>query len=272
MKWFGIISIFPEMFQAITDYGITKQAIKAGLYAIDTFNLRDYTTDKHRTVDDRPFGGGPGMLMKVAPLVAALEVAKARAASYDKPVQVILLSPQGQVFNHQASVALTQAEVNYIFICGRYEGVDQRFIDSYVDQEWSLGDFVLTGGELGAMMMIDAMIRHIPTALNHASSAVEDSFANGLLDCPHYTRPEVFAGQEVPAVLLSGNHAAIAAWREEQSLQRTLERRPELIAKLEASQVLTKSQQRTLAKLRGEPDPYPPRAKRKRNKFTIADK
>ncbi|RIY38532.1 tRNA (guanosine(37)-N1)-methyltransferase TrmD [Psittacicella gerlachiana] len=262
-KWFGVITIFPEMFKAISEWGITKQALKAGLYELETFNLRDYTTDKHRTVDDRPFGGGPGMLMKIEPLERALEAAKARAASKGKAVKVIFLSPQGQVFQHQASVDLAQAEDNYIFICGRYEGIDQRFIDRYVDQEWSLGDFVLTGGELGAMTMIDAIIRHLPQALNTKESAEQDSFANGLLDCPHYTRPEVYHGEGVPEVLMSGHHAKIELWRQEQSLRRTLERRPELVARLEEQGQLSKTQVSLLAQIRGLPDPY---AKRKRKK------
>lgn len=256
MKWFGVISIFPEMFKAITDWGITKQALKNGLFKLDCFNLRDYATDKHKTVDERPFGGGPGMLMKIEPLERALQAAKEVAETYKRPVKVILLSPQGQQFNHQAAVALAQSEENYIFICGRYEGIDQRFIDLYIDEEWSLGDFVLTGGELGAMVMIDAIIRHIPDALNTAASAEQDSFATGLLDCPHYTRPEVYQGISVPEVLLSGHHEKIALWREEQALIRTLERRPELVDKLEEKQSLSKSQQQILAKLRGQPDPF----------------
>lgn len=264
-KWFGVITIFPEMFKAISDWGITKQALKAGLYELEVFNLRDFTTDKHKTVDDRPFGGGPGMLMKIEPLERALEAAKAQAASKGEAVQTILLSPQGKVFNHQASVELAQSNCNYIFICGRYEGIDQRFIDRYVDQEWSLGDFVLTGGELGAMTMIDAIIRHIPQALNTKESAEQDSFANGLLDCPHYTRPESYHGQGVPEVLLSGHHGNIELWRQEQSLRRTLERRPELIAKLEQEQGLTKTQISLLAKIRGLPDPF---AKKPRKKKT----
>ncbi|RIY31541.1 tRNA (guanosine(37)-N1)-methyltransferase TrmD [Psittacicella hinzii] len=264
-KWFGVITIFPEMFKAISEWGITKQALKAGLYELDTFNLRDFTTDKHRTVDERPFGGGPGMLMKIEPLERALEAAKEVGASKGLPLQVILLSPQGQVFAHQASVDLAQLDYNYIFICGRYEGIDQRFIDRYVDQEWSLGDFVLTGGELGAMTMIDAIIRHIPQALNTKESAEQDSFATGLLDCPHYTRPEVYQGEAVPEVLLSGHHGKIELWRQEQALKRTLERRPDLIAKLEAENKLTKQQISLLAKLRGEPDPFARKVRRKKS-------
>ncbi|MFC6276438.1 tRNA (guanosine(37)-N1)-methyltransferase TrmD [Psittacicella hinzii] len=263
-KWFGVLTIFPEMFKAISEWGITKQALQAGLYELETFNLRDYTTDKHKTVDERPFGGGPGMLMKIEPLEKALLHAKQIAATKGLPVKTIFLSPQGKVFNHQASVELAQPDCNYIFICGRYEGVDQRFIDLHADQEWSLGDFVLTGGELGAMMMIDAIIRHIPEALHTKESAEQDSFATGLLDCPHYTRPEVYQGIPVPEVLLSGHHKNIELWRQEQALVRTLERRPELIAKLEVENALSKSQISILAKLRGQPDPFAKKPRRKK--------
>lgn len=267
MKWFGVITIFPAMFDAIKDYGITSQGIERGFFQLETFFLRDYTFNRHKTVDDRPFGGGPGMLLKPEPLALAVQDAKQRAQAagfVPEQIKVILLSPQGTVFKHAHSVAMAQDDQAYIFVCGRYEGVDQRFIDKYVDQEWSLGDFVLTGGELGAMMMIDAIIRHLPGLLNHDLSAVEDSFANGLLDCPHYTRPEVFEGVGVPEVLMSGHHEKIALWRLEQAMERTYRLRPELITQLETTTKLTKSQARILAKLRGEPNPYPTRSEQRK--------
>ncbi|MBV1842524.1 tRNA (guanosine(37)-N1)-methyltransferase TrmD [Photobacterium ganghwense] len=224
----GIISLFPDMFNAITNFGVTGQAVKKGLLSVETWNPRDFTHDKHRTVDDRPYGGGPGMLMMVQPLRDAIHAAK---ASVEDQAKVIYLSPQGRKLDQAGVEELAQNE-NLILICGRYEGVDERIIQQEVDEEWSIGDFVLTGGELPAMTLVDAVVRFVPGVLGDFASAEEDSFANGLLDCPHYTRPEVLDGQEVPKVLLSGNHKDISRWRLKQSLGRTWLRRPELLENL----------------------------------------
>jgi tRNA (guanine37-N1)-methyltransferase len=224
----GIISLFPDMFNAITNYGVTGQAVKKGLLSVETWNPRDFTHDKHRTVDDRPYGGGPGMLMMVQPLRDAIYAAKQSVAGQAK---VIYLSPQGRKLD-QAGVEELAKNQNLILICGRYEGIDERIIQQEVDEEWSIGDFVLTGGELPAMTLVDAVVRFVPGVLGDFASAEEDSFANGLLDCPHYTRPEVLDGQEVPKVLLSGNHKDISRWRLKQSLGRTWLRRPELLENL----------------------------------------
>lgn len=223
--WIGVVTIFPEMLQALTGCGVSRRAVEQGKVVVETISPRDFTHDVHKTVDDRPFGGGPGMLMKYEPVVAAINEAKRRSPG---PAKVIYLSPQGKVFNQQAATSMTQSE-NLIFLCGRYEGVDERIIDAHVDEEWSLGDFVLSGGELAAMTMMDAIIRLLPGVLNHQRSAVEDSFTNGLLDCPHYTRPVEVDGMTVPEVLRSGNHAAIENWRNQQALARTWLRRPELL-------------------------------------------
>ncbi|MEI8594829.1 tRNA (guanosine(37)-N1)-methyltransferase TrmD [Photobacterium sp. Hal280] len=235
----GIISLFPEMFRAITEFGVTGQAVKKGLVTVETWNPRDFTHDKHRTVDDRPYGGGPGMLMMVQPLRDAIHAAKASAEGQAK---VIYLSPQGRKLDQTGVEELAQNE-NLILICGRYEGVDERIIQQEVDEEWSIGDFVLTGGELPAMTLVDAVVRFVPGVLGDFASAEEDSFANGLLDCPHYTRPEVLDGQAVPPVLLSGNHKDIRRWRLKQSLGRTWLRRPELLENL----ALTDDQESLLA-------------------------
>ncbi|MGF1739426.1 tRNA (guanosine(37)-N1)-methyltransferase TrmD [Photobacterium satsumensis] len=224
----GIISLFPDMFNAITNFGVTGQAVKKGLLSVETWNPRDFTHDKHRTVDDRPYGGGPGMLMMVQPLRDAIHTAK---QSVDGQAKVIYLSPQGRKLDQAGVEELAQNE-NLILICGRYEGVDERIIQQEVDEEWSIGDFVLTGGELPAMTLVDAVVRFVPGVLGDFASAEEDSFANGLLDCPHYTRPEMLDGQEVPKVLLSGNHKDISRWRLKQSLGRTWLRRPELLENL----------------------------------------
>ncbi|KXI24181.1 tRNA (guanosine(37)-N1)-methyltransferase TrmD [Photobacterium sanguinicancri] len=224
----GIISLFPDMFNAITNYGVTGQAVKKGLLSVETWNPRDFTHDKHRTVDDRPYGGGPGMLMMVQPLRDAIHTAK---QSVEGQAKVIYLSPQGRKLDQAGVEELAQNE-NLILICGRYEGVDERIIQQEVDEEWSIGDFVLTGGELPAMTLVDAVVRFVPGVLGDFASAEEDSFANGLLDCPHYTRPEMLDGQEVPKVLLSGNHKDISRWRLKQSLGRTWLRRPELLENL----------------------------------------
>lgn len=226
--WIGVISLFPEMFRAITDYGVTGRAVKNGLLSVAFWSPRDFTYDRHRTVDDRPYGGGPGMLMMVQPLRDAIHAAKTAAGEGAK---VIYLSPQGRKLDQQGVCELA-ANKKLILICGRYEGVDERVIQTEVDEEWSIGDYVLSGGELPAMTLIDSVSRFIPGVLGHQSSAEEDSFADGLLDCPHYTRPEVLDDMEVPSVLLSGNHEHIRCWRMKQSLGRTWLRRPELLKSL----------------------------------------
>nr|WP_086940941.1 tRNA (guanosine(37)-N1)-methyltransferase TrmD [Thaumasiovibrio occultus] len=224
----GVISLFPEMFDAITNFGVTGQAVKKGLLSLETWNPRDFTHDKHRTVDDKPYGGGPGMLMMVQPLRDAIHTAKQTVGDSAK---VIYLSPQGRKLD-QAGVEELATNEKLILVCGRYEGIDERIIQQEIDEEWSIGDFVLTGGELPAMTLIDAVVRFVPGVLGDMASAEEDSFANGLLDCPHYTRPETLDGDTVPAVLLSGNHKDISRWRLKQSLGRTWLRRPELLENL----------------------------------------
>jgi tRNA (guanine37-N1)-methyltransferase len=226
--WVGVISLFPDMFRSVTDYGVTGQAVKKGLLSIETWNPRDFTHDKHRTVDDRPYGGGPGMLMMVQPLRDAIHAAKQASPGKTK---VIYLSPQGRKLD-QIGVEELAKNDNLVLICGRYEGVDERIIQTEVDEEWSIGDFVMTGGEIPAMTLIDSVSRFVPGVLGDFASAEEDSFANGLLDCPHYTRPEVLEDLEVPSVLKSGNHKDIRRWRLKQSLGRTWLRRPELLENL----------------------------------------
>jgi tRNA (guanine37-N1)-methyltransferase len=203
--WIGVISLFPEMFDAITQQGVIARAIKSGLIEFNCWNPRDFAHDKHRTVDDRPYGGGPGMLMMVQPLTDAIHAAKQAAG---EGVKVIYLSPQGRKLD-QNGVKQLATEQKLILVAGRYEGIDERVIQSEIDEEWSIGDFVLSGGELPAMTLIDAVSRMLPGVLGHELSAIEDSFANGLLDCPHYTRPENLNGMQVPEVLLSGNHELI---------------------------------------------------------------
>ncbi|MDG6831231.1 tRNA (guanosine(37)-N1)-methyltransferase TrmD [Glaesserella parasuis] len=230
--WIGIISLFPEMFKAITDFGVTGRAVKQNLLQMQCWNPRDFTHDKHKTVDDRPYGGGPGMLMMVQPLRDAIREAKATACKEDGvESKVIYLSPQGRKLD-QAGVQTLATNQKLILVCGRYEGIDERLIQTEIDEEWSIGDYVLTGGELPAMTLIDAVARFIPGVLGKQASALEDSFAEGLLDCPHYTRPEVLDGLPVPQVLMSGHHEQIRKWRLEQSLERTWLRRPELLDSL----------------------------------------
>lgn len=237
-KWFGVISLFPDMFSPFTQQGVIGRAVKSGKISVDTFNPRDFTHDRHRTVDDRPYGGGPGMLMMVKPLTDAIHAAKNIGGENSK---VIYLSPQGKPLD-QAGVKRLASIERTILICGRYEGVDERVIESHVDEEVSIGDYVLSGGELPAMVLMDAVARLVPGVLGHKASAVEDSFTDGLLDCPHYTRPEVLEGQKVPEVLLSGDHEKIRQWRLMQSLGRTMQRRPDLLNHL----ALTEEQMRLL--------------------------
>jgi len=227
--WFGIVTLFPEMFEAVTRFGVTGRAVRNGLMDVSCWNPRDFAHDRHRTVDDRPYGGGPGMLMKVQPLRDAIAAAKEQAKGR---VKVIYLSPQGRRLD-QAGVSELAAADSLILVAGRYEGIDERLIRAEIDEEWSLGDFVLSGGELPAMVVVDAVSRMLPGVLGHADSAVEDSFFDGLLDCPHYTRPEVLDGMTVPDVLLSGNHEHIRRWRLKQQLGRTWERRPDLLDKID---------------------------------------
>ncbi|MFK7977742.1 MAG: tRNA (guanosine(37)-N1)-methyltransferase TrmD [Halioglobus sp.] len=222
---FALVSLFPEMFDAVGNYGITGRAVEQGLVTLSHSNPREFTEDVHRTVDDRPYGGGPGMLMKIEPLAKAIAKAKEVAGPDAK---VIYLSPAGSKLNHEKVAELAQAK-SLILVAGRYEGVDERLIEAEVDEELSIGDYVLSGGELPAMVVVDAVTRQLPGALGHAASAQEDSYVDGLLDCPHYTRPESYAGEAVPEVLLSGNHAVIDRWRLQQALGRTYERRPDLL-------------------------------------------
>ena len=244
--WVGVVTLFPEMFQSITEYGVTGRAVKNGLLNLDYWNPRDFTQDKHRTVDDRPYGGGPGMLMKVQPLRDAIQAAKAVAG---EQARVIYLSPQGRKLD-QAGVRELAARDRLALVAGRYEGIDERLLETEIDEEWSLGDFVVSGGELPAMTLIDAVSRLVPGVLGHVDSAAEDSFEDGLLDCPHYTRPELVNEQEVPKVLLSGNHKEIRRWRLKQQLGRTWKRRPDLLD----GQQLNIEQQRLLEEFIRETD------------------
>jgi len=233
-----IVSLFPQMFDALTEHGgVVGRAIQRKRLTLNYWNPRDYANNKHNNVDDRPYGGGPGMLMQYQPLSDAIDSAKAQ----NSRSPVIYLSPQGKKLNQQALKKFSQLP-GLILICGRYEGIDERLIDSKIDEEWSIGDYVLSGGELASMVMIDGVARLLPDVLGHEASAEQDSFENGLLDCPHYTRPEEIDGLSVPQVLLSGDHKAIAKWRLKQSLGRTWLRRPDLLEQLD----LTEEQQQSL--------------------------
>jgi tRNA (guanine37-N1)-methyltransferase len=238
---FDVITLFPEMFDAITKHGITSRALKQKIYDLQCWNPRDFTTDNHKTVDDRPFGGGPGMVMLAEPLEKAIEAAKQARAKENTESWVIHLSPAGKPLTHQKVMQLSKKQ-GLVLLTSRYEGVDQRLIDAQVDEEISIGDYVLSGGELPAMALIDAIVRQLPGSLGDGDSAIEDSFVNGLLDCPHYTRPEEYKGVKVPEVLMSGNHAKIKQWRLKMSLQRTRDQRPDLLAE----RPLTKEEARLL--------------------------
>ncbi|MDR3212916.1 MAG: tRNA (guanosine(37)-N1)-methyltransferase TrmD [Azoarcus sp.] len=227
---YDVITLFPEMFAALTGSGITRRALERELYHIAFHDPREFTNDPHRTVDDRPYGGGPGMVMLAEPLAQGIARARGRQnETLGLTGPLIYLSPQGVPLTHGKVMELAR-KPGLILLCGRYEGIDQRLLDRAVDEEISLGDFVLSGGELAAMALIDAMVRQLPGALNDAGSAQEDSFVAGLLDCPHYTRPEVYENERAPEVLLSGNHALIRRWRHKQALGRTWLRRPDLLA------------------------------------------
>lgn len=265
----ALVTLFPEMFSALSEYGVSGRAVKQGKVQVQCWNPRDYATDRHQTVDDRPYGGGPGMLMMIQPLEDAINDARTWAAAEDgKPVKVIYLSPQGRPLDQAGAEFLAgvraedssadgcdrknsgQCGYHLVLVAGRYEGIDERLIQAHVDEEWSIGDYVLSGGELAAMVLIDAVIRLIPGVLGHAQSAQEDSFSEGLLDCPHYTRPEVYRGQRVPDVLLSGNHEKIRLWRLKQALGRTWLRRPDLLSEKQ----LTEEQQTLLTDYRRDLD------------------
>ena len=223
------VTLLPELVTAVAQHGVTGRACERGLLQLACWNPRDFATDRHRTVDDRSYGGGPGMVMKVEPLRAAITAARAAAA---EPVSVLYLSPQGRRLDQAAARELAQRP-RLVLVCGRYEGIDERLLQSDIDEEWSIGDYVLSGGELAAMVMVDVLARLLPGALGHAESAAQDSFMEGLLDYPHYTRPERIDGLSVPEVLLGGNHREIEAWRRQQALGRTWLRRPELLERLD---------------------------------------
>ncbi len=248
-----VISLFPDMFGVVRDSGVTGRAHNQGIWALHAWNPRDFTHDIHRTVDDRPYGGGPGMVMLAEPLKQTLQTIRTqRGTTSVDNAPVILLSPVGKRFDQSLAARLANS-AGAIFVCGRYEGVDQRFIDGYVDEQWSLGDFVLSGGEIAALAMIDAAVRLMPGALNHGDSSLQDSFQDsisGLLDSPHYTRPELLWDQPVPPVLLSGNHASIARWRREQSLALTAKNRPDLLEHARHLGLLTKSDEKFLDSLK----------------------
>jgi len=227
--WCGVVTLFPDMFRALTDFGVTSRAIEQQTLVLSLENPRSYANDVHKTVDDRPYGGGPGMVMKVEPLRAAITALRQQVAP--ATVKVIALSPQGRKVVQQDIEDLVQGQTHVIFVAGRYEGIDERLYNLEVDAEWSIGDYVISGGELAAMVIIDAMARMIPGVLGNVESAQQDSFRDGLLDCPHYTRPEEIDGLKVPEVLLSGDHAKIAKWRMEQQIERTKKRRPDLLKK-----------------------------------------
>jgi len=246
---FDVVTLFPEMFGAITQSGVTRRAFEQNKCGLSLWNPRDFTTDNHRTVDDRPYGGGPGMVMLAKPLELTINAARRRQTDAGlPPPRVLFMSPQGKQLTHERVMQLKQ-EPGLVILCGRYEAVDQRLLDRCVDEEISLGDFVLSGGELPAMALMDAVIRQIPGVLNTDASAIEDSFVNGLLDSPHYTRPETYEGVGVPPVLMGGNHAEIEKWRRQRMLEATARKRPDLLVKAREAGLLTKHDERFLAGL-----------------------
>lgn len=241
---FDIVTLFPEMIQETASWGVTGRALELGLAELETWNPRDYTLDRHRTVDDRPYGGGPGMVMKVEPLRDAIR--QACQAAEAKPL-VVYMSPQGRRLDQDA-IRRFAALPRLVLVAGRYEGVDERLIEAEIDEEWSIGDYVLSGGELPALALLDAVVRLLPGVLGHEESAAQDSHMAGLLDCPHYTRPEEVDGRKVPDILQSGNHEAIRRWRLQQSLGRTWLRRPDLLA----SRPLDAEQRKLLEEFKNE--------------------
>lgn len=245
-----VVTLFPEVIAQVAAIGVTGRALTRGLWSLGVWNPRDYAVDNHRTVDDRPYGGGPGMVMLAAPLAQAIGAARvAQRESGAASTRVIHLTPAGTPLTHARVAVLAGAEAaGYVLVAGRYEGVDERLIQREVDEEISVGDFVVSGGELPALMLIDAMARLLPGALNDEQSAAEESFVAGLLDCPHYTRPEVYEGSAVPEELMSGHHEKIRRWRLEQSLRRTQERRPDLLS----GRRLSEEEQALLAQIRGQ--------------------
>ena len=246
---FDCVTIFPEMFVAVTQSGITRRALEEQRWVWQGWNPRDFADNTWRRVDDRPFGGGPGMLMQPGPLEKAIDAAKLQQREAGLAgSRVIYLSPQGAPLTHERVMQLATGDEGVILLCGRYEGIDERLIERCVDEEVSIGAFVLSGGELPAMVLIDAVVRQLPGVLGDAASAVEDSFVGGLLDCPHYTRPEVYEGVKVPDVLLSGDHKKIRRWRLKQSLARTRKRRPDLLA----HRVLSTEETQLLTEISGE--------------------
>ncbi|MDZ7782374.1 MAG: tRNA (guanosine(37)-N1)-methyltransferase TrmD [Halioglobus sp.] len=257
----ALVSLFPQMFDAVGEYGVTGRAVNQGLISLSHLNPRDFTHDVHRTVDDRPYGGGPGMVMKIEPLQGAIAAARAVVGG-EGPV--IHLSPQGRLFDHARALELARLK-SMILVAGRYEGVDERLVAAEVDEELSIGDYVLSGGELAAMVVVDAVTRQLAGALGHELSALEDSFADGLLDCPHYTRPESWGDMRVPSVLLGGNHEAIRRWRLKQALGRTRERRPDLLEGRELSDEERELLAEYLRESRLQTRCQRPRGKQKRN-------
>ncbi len=247
---FDCVTLFPEMFAAVAGHGITGRAKDAGLWRLELWNPRDFTTDSYRTVDDRPYGGGPGMVMLAEPLEKAIEAARSQAT--EPAGHVVYLSPQGARLDHSKVLELARLP-RLVLLCGRYEAVDERLIERCVDEELSIGDYVLSGGELAAMVLIDAIVRQLPGALNDDESAAQESFVAGLLDCPHYTRPESYSGMRVPEVLLSGHHADIARWRLKQALGRTWLRRPDLLER----RAFSAEEKRLLAEFRAEHEGMP---------------
>ena len=246
---FDVVTLFPEMFAALTQSGVTRRAFEQGKCGLSLWNPRDFTTDNHRTVDDRPYGGGPGMVMMARPLEATINAAKQRQSALGLAApRVVFMSPQGRPLTHERVTQL-KAEPGLVILCGRYEAVDQRLLDRCVDEEISVGDFVLSGGELPAMALMDAVIRLLPGVLNTEASAIEDSFVNGLLDSPHYTRPETYEGMAVPPVLMGGNHAEIVKWRRQRMLEATATKRPDLLVSARAAGLLSKTDEKFLASL-----------------------
>ncbi|UDG82063.1 tRNA (guanosine(37)-N1)-methyltransferase TrmD [Candidatus Vallotia cooleyia] len=250
---FDVITLFPEMFRALTDWGVTSKAAKQQRYTLRMWNPRDFTTNKYRMIDDRPYGGGPGMVMLAQPLNDASDAARelqcdGKTKSLVQRTRIVLMSPQGRLLDHTKIIEYA-ALPGLIILCGRYEAIDQRLIDREVDDEVSLGDFVLSGGELPAMALMDAVIRQLPGVLNNGQSAAQDSFFEGLLDCPHYTRPEEYKGVRVPDVLLGGHHAQITQWRRREALRNTLVKRPDLIERARRNKILSRTDEAWLATL-----------------------